>query len=376
MTDAKQGHNLNKPFFSIIIPAYNVEKKYFIQCVESLIQQTFHEIEIIIVDDGSRKECAEFYDELSETDFRIKVIHQENMGVSAARNNGVWKANSEWIMFVDSDDWIELDCCEKLHNLLCANTCEIVLFNHIKEYSNGFQRKQKSGLESNTLYNTDDVKVKECFYRRAMAPPNIWNDNMSTIYYSWDKVYSREFLVKNNIQFPVGLPKSEDKVFVLRCFERMRFLLYIEDTLYHYRINEQSVSNKYSQDVDEERRLLSKYLEEIARRMDIEMATLTGNPSYNTIYHDYIRFVFGIISEVLFSKYYHKDYPGTVRQRNKEVTTFLKSEPFRSAIDSCKYSELGTEAKMKKFMLTHSMTTLFCRAKKAKRQANGQVSQQ
>ena len=77
------------PFFSIVIPAYNVVKEYFVQCIESIIRQTFSEIEIIIVDDGSLEEYVKLYDSLAETDFRLKVLHQNNMGVSAARNNGI-----------------------------------------------------------------------------------------------------------------------------------------------------------------------------------------------------------------------------------------------------------------------------------------------
>ena len=373
--DAISENNARKPFFSIIIPAYNAEKEYFVQCMESLKQQTFKELEIIVVDDGSRPECALFYDQAASEDPRIRVIHQTNQGVSAARNNGIQNAEAEWILFVDSDDWVEPDMCGKLHDRLCATDCEILLFNIIREYSTGLQREQGTGLASNTLYCTENVSVKEYFYRRAMGTPNIGNANLSTIYYSVDKAYSRDFLTRNALTFPVGLPKSEDKVFVLRCFEKMHSLFYFDEAFYHYRMNELSVSNRYSQNADEERRQLSVYLEEIAVRMDKELAALTGDPTYDLVYKDCTRFIFGIISDVLFSKFYHKDFPRTPSQRRREAEAFLKSEPFRSVIASCRYSELGTEAKIKKFMLTHGMTGLFCRAKRAKRQIKGQIRQ-
>lgn len=365
--------DVNIPFFSIIIPAYNVDEVYFTQCIESLLHQTFQDLEILIVDDGSTEECRNFYENLSNDDHRIKVIHQNNQGVSAARNNGIKNANADWIMFVDSDDWLELVCCEKLHESLITNNVDLLLFNHIKEYKSGKQLKQGIGLQQGTVFSTEDIEVKERLYRRAMGTPNIDNASLSTIYYSWDKVYSRDFLLCNEINFPVGLPKSEDKVFILRCFEKLHSFLYIDEAFYHYRINEQSVSNKYSQNVDEERRLLAKYLEPIAKRMDSEIGGLTNTPDYKKIYKDYNRFVFGIISDVLFSKYYHNDYPGSKKERNKEVAAFLESEPFRSAIYTCNYRELGTEAKVKKFMLTHGMTSLFCSIRKLKRRAAGQV---
>lgn len=139
--------------------------------------------------------------------------------------------------------------------------------------------------------------------------------------------------------------------------------------LYHYRINEQSASNKYSENVDNERRNLSNYLERIAKEMDTELSLLTNNPSYSVLYKDYTRFVFGIISDALFSKYYHKDYPRTIEERNSEVRDFLNSEPFKTAINDVQYKDLGWEARIKKFMLTHGMTSLFCKMRKAKKRS-------
>ena len=355
------------PFFSIIIPAYNAQEVYLRECIKSLVQQTFEDIEIIIVDDGSKKEYSDCYDIIASEDNRIKVIHQDNQGVSAARNHGIESASADWIMFVDSDDWIELNACEVIHETLIKHPCDILLFDHISEYANGTSNKRNAGLIDNTLYDFDNIKTKEMFYRRAMGTPNLNNENFSIIYYSVDKVYSRSFLNRENVRFPVGLPKSEDKVFILQCLEKIHTLYYISIPFYHYRINEQSASNRYSENVDKERRDLSKYLEIIAKEMDVELGHLTNNPSYSVLYEDYIRFVFGIISDVMFSKYYHKDYPRTNSQRREEVKQFLESEPFKTAIKDTKYCDLGWEAKIKKFMLSHGMTSLFCQLRKAKK---------
>lgn len=363
------------PFFSIIIPAYNAQEIYLRECIKSLSQQTFDDIEIIIVDDGSKKEYSNCYDIIASEDKRIKVIRQDNKGVSAARNHGIESASADWIMFVDSDDWVELNACEILHETLMANPCEILLFDHIKEYADGANGRQNVGLKDQTLYSTEDVKVREMLYRRAMGTPNQSNESRSTIYYCWDKVYNRDFLIRNNLQFPIGLPKSEDKVFILNCFENLHSLFYTECAFYHYRINEKSVSNKYSENVDKERIELSKYLQVIAVRMDEQLGSLMGDSSYHQIYKDYLRFEFGILSDILFSKYYHKDYPYTKKQRNKAVKELLSTEPFSTAIKRCQYNELGTEAKIKKFMLTHGLTTLFCEIRKIKKKAQGQVSQ-
>ena len=93
---------------SVIVPVYNVEK-YLNRCVDSLVQQTYHNLEIIMVDDGSKDNSGRICDLLAKQDKRIKVIHKLNGGLASARNAGIKKANGQYILFVDSDDWIELD---------------------------------------------------------------------------------------------------------------------------------------------------------------------------------------------------------------------------------------------------------------------------
>ena len=174
------------PFFSIIIPAYNAQEIYLRECIDSLVRQTFEAIEIIIVDDGSNKECADLYEEIAQRDGRIKVIHQSNEGVSAARNQGMDYAGADWIMSVDSDDWIELNACETIYETLINHPCDLLLFDHMKEYAN-FQAKQGTGLIDGTLYEMSNINTKETFYRRAMGTPNQGSKNLSTIYYYRNK---------------------------------------------------------------------------------------------------------------------------------------------------------------------------------------------
>ena len=365
----------NAPYFSIIVPVYNTEVTFFSECLNSLIHQSFSNIEIIVIDDGSSSQYAKAYDELIANNERVKTLHKQNEGVSVARNTGIAMSRAGWIMFVDADDWLETDACEKLYNVLLKKQCDILLFNHVVEYRSGNHRVPKTGLSENKIYHMSDPVTKESFYCRAMGTPNTGKETLSIIYYSWDKVFSHRFLSQNLLEFPKGLPKSEDKVFILQCFEKMDTLMYLNEALYHYRINEQRVSNIYSQNVDEERKELFSYLEEIAVRMDEELGTIKRESQYCTVYNTYMRFVFGIVSDVLFSKYYHNDYPKSKKQRRIEVKEFLKSHPINTAIAFCKYRELGWEAKIKKFMLTHGLTTLFCAAKKIKRQVLGRLRQ-
>lgn len=114
------------PKISVIVPVYKAEK-YLDRCVQSILNQTFEDLEVILVDDGSPDRCPEMCDKWAEHDSRIKVLHQINGGASAARNAGLRVAQGEYIGFVDSDDWIESKMYEVLHNLICDNDADMAI---------------------------------------------------------------------------------------------------------------------------------------------------------------------------------------------------------------------------------------------------------
>lgn len=113
---------------SVIIPIYNVES-YLKNCLESVINQTFGDLEIILIDDGSPDHCGEICDEYAKRDSRIRVLHKQNEGLPSARNDGINMATGKWIAFVDSDDWLELDIYEKAIEAGNKYDVDILLFN-------------------------------------------------------------------------------------------------------------------------------------------------------------------------------------------------------------------------------------------------------
>ena len=120
---------------SIVVPVYNVEK-YLSKCLESLISQTLADIEIICINDGSTDKSLEILENYASKDNRVKIINQENQGVSTARNNGLACANGEYVTFVDSDDWLESNSCEELYNKAIQTNSDIVLFSHYDVFPN------------------------------------------------------------------------------------------------------------------------------------------------------------------------------------------------------------------------------------------------
>ena len=361
---------MGKPFFSIIIPIYNTEKEYLGCCMDSLINQTFSDIEIILVDDGSKEECGVLCDDYARADGRIRVVHQKNQGVSAARNNGVKSAEAEWIVFVDADDWVERDACERLKRYLEENKCDILQFNAIKEFKNK-QEQMYYGFQPNKLYDMSDVDTREFLYKKAMGVAVDGKTRACPCYYSWDKVIRKDFLIENRIEYPIGIAKSEDKVFVLRCYEKLNTLFYVEDILYHYRINAVSVCHKYTENADEDSLRLAGHLMEIAKRMDMEMQERKAELGYDLITQECGRFLFGIITDVFARKYYHNEYPYGKKIRRVQVCEFINKEPYKSAIHKCRYDRMSAGAKLKKFLLSMGWVSLFVGIRKIVSVING-----
>lgn len=353
---------MENPFFSIIVPIYKIDKNFLKECIESILSQSFENFELILVDDGSPDNSGQICDDYAKQDNRIKVLHQVNQGVSVARNNGIEYASGEWLMFADADDWLEYNACEILYNRICEQDCEILKFRAISELKSS-SKLINCEFEDGRVYDLKNVKEKEFVYRCTMKIPDCAKQLNKPVYYSWDKVYKRSFLIFHDIKYPVGIVKSEDKIFFLNCTQKLSKLYCISDALYHYRMNENSVCHSYSQNIDKDRLNFAKLLEDTAKQMNEEIAGLFQQPSYNKIIEDYERFLFGIISDVLCLKFYHKDNPNKLTRR-REAIEFLETEPFKTLIDKIPYSSLSYKAKLKKILLKYKLVTLFCLIKK------------
>lgn len=185
---------------SIIVPVYKVEK-YLPKCVESLMNQTFKDIEIILVDDGSPDRCPQICDEYAAKDGRIVVIHQPNNGVSAARNAGLDVAKGEMIGFVDPDDWVSPDMYEDMLNAMNRFDAELVVCGYDYYFENGeVDEKRKYMVKNNEL-----ISQKELLKRFADMPPTVRHG-------VWNKLFRSEIV--RSMRFMVGLHSSEDVYFL------------------------------------------------------------------------------------------------------------------------------------------------------------------
>ena len=218
-----------KELISIIVPIYNVEK-YLETCIESIIKQTYKKIEIILVNDGSTDNCLQICEKYAATDKRIKVINKENGGLSDARNKGIEKATGKYLIFIDSDDYIDVQMVEKLYTNLIENKADISICNHYYDYQNGNIKFKK--FPNKELISNKEKK----FY-------NIYNDYSVSTITAWGKIYKKEIF--NNIKYPVG-KIHEDEAIVLDILNIAKKISYFDEPLYYYVQRNNSITSNFN----------------------------------------------------------------------------------------------------------------------------------
>lgn len=205
---------------SVIVPIYNSED-YIDRCVRSIVEQSYKNIEIILVDDGSTDNSSMMCDEWAKNDKRVKVIHKENGGVSSARNEGLKIAKGDYISFVDSDDYIDKKMIEKMLNQMEKGNTDLVICNY----------------EPNSNYNTNKLISKNDFY-------NLILDKTLFRGYLWNKLYKKEIISKNNLKLDSKIHICEDLLFNCEYALYCNDIRVINDKLYYYSDDSYSVLNK------------------------------------------------------------------------------------------------------------------------------------
>ncbi len=210
---------------SIIIPVFNVEE-YLDRCVKSIILQTYTNLEIILVDDGSPDRCPEMCDEWEKRDERVRVIHKENGGLSDARNAGIDVAKGKYIAFVDSDDWIDCRCIEVLYNVLDKNNAQIAVCGMKKTATTNI--KKRYGLRKEIIYNQKEA-LGALLYQKPFDTS------------ACGKLYDISLFYK--VRFPQGI-LFEDLATIYKLFSKAERTIYCSEKLYFYFQNQRSITHE------------------------------------------------------------------------------------------------------------------------------------
>lgn len=237
---------------SVIVPVYNTEK-YLEKCLNSLINQTLHDIEVICVNDGSTDNSLNILNQYAQKDNRIKIINQENKMQGAARNAGTQIAAGEYIGFVDSDDWIDLDYFEKLYNAATKYNLDIALATNVRISKNKY--KKRLNITEEKVYTELQDKIDVCQQWKNECPTN--------------KIYRLTMIKENGITWPEKV-YCEDKLFTIKAVYYANGIVTVPNTNYYYYSNPTSTVNltlrnhhsRYLRNKNKARKEVLKFLKE------------------------------------------------------------------------------------------------------------------
>lgn len=317
---------------SIIVPVYNTEN-YLEKCLYSLVNQTYKNIEIIIIDDGSTDNSMNIIQKFVLADNRVKVISQKNQGLSGARNTGMNNANGDYIMFIDSDDWIEIDTCEKAINASEKYNADVVFWPYIKEFSNS---QKDNYLFDKTEIIWSEKNINQLSRRMVglvgdeLANPQSI-DNLVT---AWGKLYKKSVI--GDVRFTdTKIIGTEDALFNIEVFLGINSAVYIPDLLSHYRKdNESSLTHNYK------KKLVSRWKEMYSR-----IKFLLDRNDMSREYYDALknRICFGLIGLGISLA---EDKKMSFKEKKKEIYNILSMKHYQIALKDLDFSYLPIQWKV------------------------------
>lgn len=285
---------------SIIVPVYKVEQ-FLPRCIDSILNQTFTDFELILVDDGSPDNCGRICDEYAKKDSRIRVIHKENGGVSSARNIGINEAKGKYIMFCDSDDYVDNNWCETLYKEIVKNPNVFVTCNCWYESIDHINKKNLFSIKDESVHETDyfDIFLMGISYSVVL------------------KIFKKDVLCSASIRFDPDRKIGEDAEFCARYAYCCDQFLYISTPLYHYINNPHSATHKYRHDI------LSITIPLLSIRLP-----LIKDEQYEPFFQCYFNMFLSML-EVVFDE---RNTAMSMRQKYEYTNRMLNTQEFRMAI--------------------------------------------
>ncbi|MCP8617525.1 glycosyltransferase family 2 protein [Salirhabdus salicampi] len=246
---------------SIVIPIYNVEK-YIRKCITTIINQKYSNLEIILVNDGSPDNSPEICEEYAKMDSRIKVIHKENGGLSDARNAGLLNATGDYIIFIDSDDYVEVNMVEKAMEVAANHEPDVVIWGYYVDYLD------KGEAVTNSLIH---IPTNGIFYKDNIMNLNVSAELVGILGYAWNKMYKIDLLRDNDHKFTKGLSLVEDIVFNSSVLLDANKIVFIDVPLIHYvQRNRETLGNKFYKNFFELKKIALEAIEKLLIAWNID----------------------------------------------------------------------------------------------------------
>lgn len=327
------------PLISIIVPVYKVEP-YLHKCVNSILSQTYADIEIFLVDDGSPDNCGRVCDEYASKDSRVRVIHKSNGGLVSARNAGYDIAKGDWIMYVDGDDWIDADTCERMMNAVIKYPDVDIVF-----WKCSVELRNKSIKGKWEWPCQDAEKIYEGYECRELARNTlVYKAGIATAYCKMIRAdYARKYNIRHDDRLKQG---AEGLEFSLRAFYYARKALFVNTYSYHYLFNPNSISKK----IDEKN---TKYLIDCFNLIQEDIDGFDNKQVFTKAL--YQRVVYVLIA-IAMSTYFHPLNKDRLSTKVKKYAAVINSSTlFRRSVNKCNTEGMDRQRKITLFFIRSKM---------------------
>lgn len=320
---------------SVIIPVYNTLQVYLEACLKSLLEQTYSNIEILFIDDGSNIATSELLDRYLNCYNNIKVIHKKNEGVAVARNVGIKEASGEWIMFVDSDDWLP---SEAISQMMHFENAQIVIGRA------NFNWKTTCKISDEDFEQIASIKKNEVLKDELVKKILLGKNKSDSFAAIWSKLYNRNFLISNNIFFTPGLKLGEDVLFNIKAYEKSERIFLVNEVVYNYRINSDSVTQKYNIKIIENvEQLLLNFKENISEDF------------LHKYYAEYNVFIVRQINYIFVKSIFNKQSEIPYNQRINYIRKYIEDDYYYNAIVHVNLKLLSFRKKILAILLKYKL---------------------
>lgn len=327
------------PQISVVIPVYN-SAKYLRECLDSICNQGFANWEIVAVDDGSVDESPAILDEFAAADNRVRVIHKKNGGVSAARNDGLAAAVGDYVLFVDSDDWLEENALQQYADAL-ADDVDVVITDHWTWAENGSEKRFTffaKDFVADEKTQIQDLQRTVLYRGYSPYPSSSCGYMFSAL---WSKLIRRKLLVENGIQFSSTLKLYEDGLVALQVFQFAKKVCYKSVPTYHYRILNNSLCH-----VNEQR-----LVKDCSNILDEIQVFLNNHDKERALEGAFLSRALFLTKKMALRSFFCKGAEGSFFNRYKTFKEILLSVPYITAVKKAASLKLcGNEKSYGKLM--------------------------
>lgn len=330
---------------SVVVPVYSVETGFLQECFESILNQTFRDFELIIVNDGASADLTDYIDNYDYRNANVTIIRQENKGVANARNTGLKACRGKYVTFVDADDTIESKCFEETVGFAEKNSLQVLMFGTYIVYGD---RKKTFSPYLTDIDHFNESKKEELILKCMVGilpfyecPPASRDASGS----AWAKLCRRDFLTENNLYYTDGLKRAEDMEYNLRVFDKASNIGFLCSNYYNYRQIADSATHIYRDGG------LSVFTDTLAYIRSF--ITDSGKSElYEQVY--YMRCMFFYL-ESMDMDYLNPNNPKPFKVRIRELAKAAEGEPYKEAFDNLRGDHLTFARRIPLFLIRHGL---------------------